>query len=111
VNVEAGARTQLASLLAMAVVVLALNILTNFFYFIPMASLAAMIIVAVMMSMDIDVYRNAYKMPLAVSKQCLLRIELSAAGLLKLGMLWFGGWDAGLLRADGHEHHHPHLQR
>lgn len=47
VNAEAGARTQLASLVTAAILVLSVLIFTPLFYFLPQAVLAAIVIVAV----------------------------------------------------------------
>ena len=66
VNVEAGARTQLSSLTAVVMVILALQFFTSLFYYIPLGVLAATIVVAVIFSLDFDVYREAYKCPTAV---------------------------------------------
>jgi len=43
VNVEAGAKSQISSLVSAALITTAVNCLTSFFYYIPMSSLAAIV--------------------------------------------------------------------
>ena len=61
VNNQAGARTGLASMLSGAIVVLTLLFLTEYFYFLPNAVLAAIIIVAVIGLIDIEEAKHLWE--------------------------------------------------
>lgn len=60
-NYEAGARTGLASIITAGIVILTLLFFTPLFYFLPKASLAAIIIVAVTGLIDIKEARHFFK--------------------------------------------------
>ncbi|ANW96478.1 sulfate transporter [Wenyingzhuangia fucanilytica] len=61
VNHQAGAKTGLASLIAALVVGLTLMFFTPLFYYLPMAVLAAMILVAVFNLIDLEYPKHLYK--------------------------------------------------
>lgn len=61
VNYEAGARTGLASMISAGVVILTLLFFAPLFYFLPRASLAAIVIVAVTGLIDIKGVRHLFK--------------------------------------------------
>jgi len=61
VNDQAGARTQLASLISAALIALTLLFLTSLFYFLPNAILASVIILAVMGLVDIKEAKYLWK--------------------------------------------------
>ena len=61
VNVEAGAKTQLASLVSACIVILAVSLLTQTFYWIPQATLAAIVQVAICGIMDFSPFVYAFK--------------------------------------------------
>ncbi|MEP5569373.1 MAG: sulfate permease [Halioglobus sp.] len=61
VNFEAGAQTPIASILAALGIALAALFLTPFLYFLPKATLAATIIVAVSSLIDLDLVRRAWR--------------------------------------------------
>jgi len=61
VNFAAGARTGLASIITALLIVFALLFLTEYFYFLPNAVLAAIILVAVAGLLDIETLRHAWR--------------------------------------------------
>ncbi|EDV20778.1 Sodium-independent sulfate anion transporter [Trichoplax sp. H2] len=73
VNSASGVRTTLAGLFTGGIVLLALAFLTNWFYYIPKAALAAIIITAVLSMIDFSIVRKLWRVkrldliPLAVS--------------------------------------------
>lgn len=60
VNFDAGAETQMASIMTAAGIALAALLLTPLLYYLPKATLAATIIVAVMALIDIDLLKRAW---------------------------------------------------
>lgn len=61
VNFEAGAKTQLSSLLSAGLVLISLYFLTDLFYFMPNAVLAATIIIAVISLIDIKAISSVWR--------------------------------------------------
>jgi sulfate permease, SulP family len=59
VNVEAGARTPLAGLISVVVVVTALQFLTDLLFYIPLSVLAGTIVAAGAFAIDGEVYLEA----------------------------------------------------
>jgi len=55
-------------LLTIGVIIIAVNLLTPAFYYIPMASLAALIQSAVLSSLDFQSYIDAYSLPTQVGR-------------------------------------------
>ena len=82
VNAQAGARSGLASIITAATVALALLFLTPFFYYLPQAVLAAIIMVAVFGLVDVKEVRHLYK----VKRSDLLLLILAFAATLFLGI-------------------------
>lgn len=91
VNFDAGARTQAASIMAGAGIALAALLLTPALLYLPKATLAATIVVAVTSLIDFNIVKRAWKYSLAdfiavtatISATLLLGVELGvAAGIL-----------------------------
>lgn len=97
VNAQAGARSSLAGLVSAGIVILTLLLLTDLFFFLPKAVLAAVIITAVLGLVDLHEVRHLWR----VDRADLTLLGLTFFGTLGLGieagigigvgasMLWF----------------------
>ena len=61
VNVESGARSQISSIISSILIMAALQLFTTWFYYIPMAILAAIIVVSIVPMVDFGEMRNSWK--------------------------------------------------
>ena len=61
VNAMSGVKTPLGGIVTGTMVILALRFLTTYFYFIPKASLASVIITAVIFMVDVDVIKPMWR--------------------------------------------------
>ncbi|PWH85539.1 SulP family inorganic anion transporter [Brumimicrobium oceani] len=61
VNKQGGTKTNVSTVFTVALIILTLLFLTPFFYFLPNAALAAIIIVAIIGLMDFKYYKNLWK--------------------------------------------------
>ena len=61
VNYEAGARTGLASIISVLIILVTLMFFTSFFYYLPNAALAGIVIVAVMGLIDVKEARHLFR--------------------------------------------------
>jgi len=61
VNYEAGARTGLASIISVLIILVTLTFFTSFFYYLPNAALAGIVIVAVMGLIDVKAARHLFR--------------------------------------------------
>jgi len=61
VNVESGARSQISSVISAVLIMAALQLCTTWFYYIPMAILAAIIVVSIVPMADFAEMHNAWK--------------------------------------------------
>lgn len=82
VNVQAGARTPLASLITAALVGLTLALLTPLFEHLPIAALAAIIMVAVFGLVDVEAARRLWR----TSKSDFALLAITFAATLQLGI-------------------------
>lgn len=84
VNVRAGARTQLAALVTCAVIVMTLLFLTRAFFYLPKASLSAIIVAAVAGLIDIGGAREVYR----VKRADFYLLVVTFVATLSLGIQW-----------------------
>lgn len=82
VNDQAGARTGLASIISAVLIILTLLFLTEFFYYLPNAILAAIIMVAVYGLIDFKEARHLWK----TDRKDLALFSITAVGTLALGI-------------------------
>ncbi len=82
VNDQAGARTGMASIISAALIILTLLFLTEFFYFLPNAILAAIIMVAVYGLIDFKEAQHLWK----TDRNDFILFMITAAGTLVLGI-------------------------
>ena len=82
VNNQAGARTGLASLISAAIVIVTLLFLTPYFYFLPKAILASIIIVAVSGLIEIDEAKHLWD----TDRRDLILFIVTACGTMVLGV-------------------------
>jgi SulP family sulfate permease len=82
VNFDAGARTQLAGILAALGIALAALYLTPVLYYLPQATLAATIIVAVLSLIDFSILKKTWKL----SKSDFFAVVLTILGTLLFGV-------------------------
>lgn len=82
VNAKAGAKSGLAAIFTAAIITLTLLFLTRFFYFLPQAVLAAIIIVAVFGLVDIREVRHLYR----VKRADLAMLVITFVATLALGI-------------------------
>lgn len=82
VNDQAGARTGMASIISALLIILTLLFLTEFFYYLPTAILAAIIMVAVYGLIDFKEARHLWK----TDRNDLVLFSITAAGTLVLGI-------------------------
>ena len=71
VNAESGARTQLSSVVAATLMIFAVQFCTGMFYYIPMSTLGAVIVVSVLSMMDFAAMQTAYH---THTKDCLVMV-------------------------------------
>lgn len=83
VNVSAGARTPVAALITSAVVGLSLLFFTPWFYFMPKAALAAIILTAVVGLVDLEEVRHLHR----VKREDLVLLVITFVATLALGIL------------------------
>ncbi|KAB7494486.1 putative sulfate transporter 4.2 [Armadillidium nasatum] len=84
VNVQSGVRTPAGGLLTGAIVLIALAVLTPFFRFIPKATLAAVIICAVMHMFDYEIAKTLWRS----KKLDLVHLLVTFLGCLFIGIEW-----------------------
>ncbi|KAJ1527169.1 hypothetical protein ONE63_008700 [Megalurothrips usitatus] len=82
VSSASGVRTPLAGLYSGALILVALVFLTPYFYYIPKATLSAVLISAVIFLVDVDILRPLWR----TSKRALLTTVLTFAACLGLGV-------------------------
>lgn len=93
VNSTAGGRTQLVSLIAAGLVILTLLLLTGFFERLPVATLAAVVIVALVELIDLSTLRDYYRVytkRLGRAYGFAARADFIAAIAAMIGVLVFG---------------------
>merc|ERR1711871_507313 len=61
VNAEAGAQTQVSGMISGSMVIFALLFMTEAFYYVPMATLGAIIMIGVISMVKFEDFQNAYK--------------------------------------------------
>jgi SulP family sulfate permease len=96
VNFDAGADTQMASILTAAGIGIATLFLTPILYFLPKAALAATIIVAVLSIIDWKILQQAYRFSIADFAAVSLTIVITLAAGVELGVLAGVGVSLGL---------------
>jgi len=96
VNFDAGADTQMASILTAAGIGIATLFLTPILYFLPKAALAATIIVAVLSIIDWKILRQAYRFSIADFAAVTLTIVITLIAGVELGVLAGVGVSLGL---------------
>ena len=96
VNFDAGADTQMASILTAAGIGIATLFLTPILYFLPKAALAATIIVAVLSIIDWKILHQAYRFSIADFAAASLTIVITLAAGVELGVLAGVGVSLGL---------------
>jgi SulP family sulfate permease len=96
VNFDAGADTQMASILTAAGIGIATLFLTPILYFLPKAALAATIIVAVLSIIDWKILHQAYRFSIADFAAVSLTIVITLAAGVELGVLAGVGVSLGL---------------
>ena len=96
VNFDAGADTQMASILTAAGIGIATLLLTPTLYFLPKAALAATIIVAVLSIIDWKILQQAYRFSIADFAAVTLTIIITLAAGVELGVLAGVGVSLGL---------------
>ena len=84
VNARAGARTQLAALVTCAVVIVTLLVLTGAFYYLPKATLSAIIVAAVVGLIDVQGAREVWH----VKRTDFYLLVLTFVATLSLGIQW-----------------------
>ncbi|KAL7637612.1 UNVERIFIED_CONTAM: hypothetical protein RMT77_012341 [Armadillidium vulgare] len=84
VNVSSGVRTPAGGLLTGAIVLVALAVLTPFFRFIPKATLAAVIICAVMHMFDYEIVKSLWR----TKKLDVVHLLVTFFGCLFIGLEW-----------------------
>jgi len=96
VNFDAGADTQMASILTAAGIGIATLFLTPILYFLPKAALAATIIVAVLSIIDWKILQQAYRFSIADFAAVTLTIVITLSAGVELGVLAGVGVSLGL---------------
>jgi SulP family sulfate permease len=96
VNFDAGADTQMASILTAAGIGIATLFLTPILHFLPKAALAATIIVAVLSIIDWKILQQAYRFSIADFAAVSLTIVITLAAGVELGVLAGVGVSLGL---------------
>jgi len=87
VNFDAGAQTQVSGVLAAVGIALAALLLTPVLYYLPKATLAATIIVAVTSLIDVDILRSAWRFSRSDFSAVLITILMTLGLGVELGVL------------------------